>query len=103
MNDLKFLTIPMMKAHLRLDDDADETMLTMYAASAEQAALSYMGRSIESLYEDYGGIPAPIISACLCRVATAWKHREDITDRNLYLLPYAWEAQLLPYVSPDAL
>lgn len=97
---LQFLTLAQMKKHLRIDPD--ETMydeeLTMYGCSAELAALNYMERSLESLYEEYGEVRADIVAACLCRVATSFKYREDVTDRTLSRVPYTWDMLLLPYV-----
>lgn len=102
---LRFLSLEQIKHHLRIEPD--ETMydeeLTMYGASAEQAAINYIERTIESLYEEYGEIPADIVHACLCRVGTAFKYREDVTDRTLYRLPYTWDMLLLPYVPPEKL
>lgn len=100
---LRILTIEMIKAHLRLDDDAPAEELQLYAESAETEALLFMERSLESIYEEFGDIPADIKLACLCRVATAWKYREDITDRNLYRLPYTWEQKLIRYKPADRL
>lgn len=98
---MKFLTIEKIKASLRIDNDYEDELLEVYGESAEDAALEFLDRTVESLYEQYGKIPAPIIQACLVRVGTAYKYREDITDRNLYRVPYTWENLLLPYVPAD--
>lgn len=94
---MKFLTLEGIKKHLRIDDDYEDELLTLYAESAAQEALNFMERTLESIYEEYGDIPADIKLACYCRVGTAYKYREDITDRNLYRLPYLWEAKLMKY------
>lgn len=98
MATLKFLTLDYIRDHCRLDDyDIEDNILTLYGASAENAALRYTERTIESLYEEYGEIPEDFIHACLCRVETSYRYRGEITDRNLYLLPYAWDGLLLPF------
>lgn len=94
---LQFLTIEMMRSHLRLDDDASDQELLLYGASAEQEALKYMDRTLESLYDEYGEVPADIILACLVHVSTAYKYREEVNERKLYRLPYTWEAKLFKY------
>lgn len=102
---LQFLTLDQIKKHLRIDPE--ETMyddeLLVYGCSAENAALKYMERDLASLYEEYMKVPEDIIHACLCRVGASFKYREDITDRNLYRVPYTWDMLLLPYLPPDKL
>lgn len=101
---LQFLTLTLIRSHCRLDNYAiEDDLLTMYGASAENAALRYMGRTLESLYEEFGEVPEDVIQACCCRVETSYRYRGEITDRNLFRLPYAWEGLLLPYVLPDSL
>lgn len=94
---LRFLTLDQIKAHLRIDGDEYDQELELYAESTEEEALSYMERTYESLIEDYGKVPAPIIKACLLRIGTAFKYHEDVTDRTLYRVPYAWEGILIRY------
>lgn len=92
-----FLPLDLIKAHLKIDGDEYDRELEFYAASAAEEALAYMERTYESLQEEYGCIPEPIIHACLMRVGTAFRYREDITDRTLHRLPYAWENILIRY------
>lgn len=94
---LQFLTLEMIKRHLHIDSDDYDQELELYAASAEEEALNYMERTYESLIEEHGKVPVPIIKACLMRVGTAFRYREDITDRTLYRVPYAWEGILIRY------
>lgn len=101
MATLNFLTLDLIKAHIRLDSDFDDdVLLTHYGASAEQEALDFLECDLTDLLDIYGEVPAPIIQACLCHVATAYKMREDISDRNYSRLPYTWEAKLLRYKHP---
>lgn len=94
---LQFLTLEMIKSHLHIDSDDYDLELELYAASAEEEALNYMERTYESLIEEHGKVPSPIIKACLMRVGTAFRYREDITDRTLYRVPYSWEGILIRY------
>lgn len=95
--ELRFLELTMLKKHLRIENNITDSELTLYAASAEQEALNFMGRTLDSIYEEYGQMPADIILACTAHVGTAYKYREEITESKLYKLPYTWEAKLLPY------
>jgi len=97
--ELKFLELADVKKHLHIDTDIYDDELMIYMASAENAALKFMERDLASIFEEYYQIPVDIIHACMCRVATSFKYREDVTDRNLYRLPYSWENLLLPYAA----
>lgn len=100
---MRFLTLDLIKKRLRIDNDYEDDVLELYGESAEKEALDYMQRSLESLYDEYGEVPADIILACLSRVATSYKYHEEITDRNLSRLPYMWEAKLTKYIPTDKL
>ena len=98
---MKILTLELIKQHLRIDGTDEDAVLAQYGESAEDAAFEFMERDYDSIIEQFGKVPAAIVSACLLRVGTAYKYREDITDRNLYRVPYTWENLLLPYVPAD--
>ena len=97
MIQLKFLDLDFVKAHLRIDEDTPDAEILLYAAAAEQEALNFLERSLESIYEEFGQIPPDIILACLCHIGTSYKYRETVTDRTLHRLPYMWEARLIRY------
>ena len=100
MATLNFLTLPLLKAHIRLDSDFDDDeLLTQYGASAEQEALDFLECDLTDLYEVFGEVPTPIIQACAERAATYYKFRETDSDRAMHHLAYRWEGRLLRYKS----
>jgi len=94
---LQFLDLTLFKKHVKIEDNIQDDELTLYLASAEQEALNYMERTLESIYEDYGCIPADIILACYVHAATACKYREEVTSVTYHRLPWTWEAKLIKY------
>ena len=93
-----FLTLDLVREHLRLDADCgDERALTLYAESAEQEALNFMERSFDDLLDTYGEVPSPVVQACLLRVGTAYKNREEQTPLQQYYTAQSWQNLLMPY------
>lgn len=94
---MKILTMEQVKAHLRIEDSFSDDELTLICDGVEQQALQFMQRSYDSLIVEFGSIPADIKLACLARIASEYKHREDVTDRALTRQAYGWECKLLKY------
>lgn len=103
MKQLRFLDLEEVKQHLRIDGNDEDKVITRYCLSAETEALRTMQRTLESLYEEFGEVPDDIIEACMMRIATHYKYREDLTDRNLWRVDYAWDRALIPYIPPKKL
>ena len=88
---MRFLTDELIKAQLTIDDDIwteKNDIIHMWAESAENVVLNNCNRTIESIYEEYGEMPAPLIHAALLLTAQSYHIGEPISDRNLYIVPY---------------
>lgn len=86
---------------MRIEHTDEDSLIAQYCCQAEAEALRYMERSAESLIEEFGEIPVEIIGACLNRVASAYKYREDITDQTVHRMPQSWEDILISYIPAD--
>ena len=97
---MNILTLEQIKAQCRIDPEmTDEDQLReLYGAAAEETVLNYCNRSLESLYEEYGRIPAAITQGALMLVANSYKNREPASVANLYLVPYTFDALVKPYM-----
>lgn len=91
-------TLDYIRAHTRIDDDADLALLSLYADSAEEQALNYMGRTAADLITDYGTTPKSVVHAICMLTEHAWVHRNPVSDRNMYEVPYTITALLKPYM-----
>lgn len=99
---MQIISIEYIKAHSRIDDirndEFENELLELYGESAEKTVLNLLNRSIESLYEEYGKIPAPIMHACLFLVDHSYSQRSPVTMNNLYTVPYTLDALIKPYM-----
>ena len=97
---MNILTIDQIKAQCRIDPEMTEedNLLELYGDAAEETLLNYCNRSLESLYEEYGRIPAAITQGALLLVANSYKNREPASMGNLYTVPYSFDALVKPYM-----
>ena len=98
---MKFLTFDQIKQQLRLDDEqatAEQTIVEMYAASAEDSVLNIIRRSYEDVLATYGEVPTPIKHAALMLTDTWYQHRAPITPGSVAMVPYTYDLLLKPYI-----
>ena len=101
---MKFLTLEYVKQHLRLDFDCEDSMLELYADSAEETLAAYLNRGktvqemIDSLKEEYGVIPANIYKAALELVDSGYNHRSPSSPTQMYYVLYGFDALVKPYM-----
>lgn len=102
---LRFLKEEDVKQQLMLDDDifddSQASIIERMARSAEQAALNFIGRTLEDLIDEYGEVPDPIHMACLSEIASNYDVRENEAERSARTLRITnykrWQGALLPY------
>lgn len=99
---MQIINLEYIKAHSRIDEIREETfeqdLLELYGESAEATILNMLNRTLESIYEEYGDIPAPIKHACLFLVDHSYSQRSPVTMNNLYTVPYTLDALIKPYM-----
>lgn len=95
---MEWLTLEYIKQHSRIDYDCEDDILILYGDSAEKTVLNYCNRSIESIYEEYGEVPAPLYQAALMLVDLAYQYRSPISPANAYVIPYTFEVLIKPYM-----
>ena len=97
-NDMKWLTLPWIKKHSRIDFTCDDELLEMYGDDAEQTVLNIIDRSYEDLMETYGEVPKPLYVAALMLVEVDYNHRSPDAMNNMYVVPYTFEMKVKPYM-----
>lgn len=97
---MNILTLDIIKQQCRIEPEMTEedSLLELYGNAAEETVLNYCNRTLESLYEEYGSIPAAITQGALLLVANSYKNREPASITNLYLVPYTFDALVKPYM-----
>ena len=97
---MRILTLELIKLKCRIEPSMTEEdkLLEHYGNAAEETVLNYCNRSLESIYEEYGSIPAAIVEGCLLLVANSYRHGEPSSITNLYQVPYTFDAIVKPYM-----
>lgn len=96
------LPIALIRAHLVIDHEDDDQILTHYVAVAELWVAAYIGQPFDT-------DNALMVQAALLLVATQYESREAVTSSNAYQLPFGVHDLLSPlkdrvtgYVAPVA-
>jgi uncharacterized phage protein (predicted DNA packaging) len=95
---MKWTEIDWVKAHSRIDYDCEDSLLELYAESAEAVVLNLLNRRYEELVDEYGDIPAPIRQATLMLVDHSYKERAAASVQQLHAVPYTIDVLLKPYM-----
>ena len=95
---MKWLTVPLIKQHCRIDGDGEDSLLEMYGESAEQTVLDVLQRDYTDVMERWGEVPKPLVHASLLLVSQSYEHREAISSQTMYTVPYAFDIMVKPYM-----
>ena len=97
---MKWLTLNLIKDHLRIDRSftLEDDSLTMYGESAEDSILDIIRRSYTEVLEKYGEVPKPLVHASLMLVDMSYQHRSVVSSQQLYVIPYAIDMKVKPYM-----
>lgn len=95
---MKWLTLSDIKSHSRVDFNIDDSLLTMYAESAEDAILNLCGMTYEEMMAEYEEVPKPIYHASLMLVELGYQQRSPDSQVNLSAVPYGFDLLVKPYI-----
>ena len=95
---MKYLTLNDIKAHCRIDIDAEDSLLELYGEAAEDTVLNYIGKTYDELIEEYTPLPKPIVQATLMLVDTSYQYRSPISAQSMSIVPYTFDLLVKPYV-----
>lgn len=97
---MKWLTLDEIKDQLRIEHDFDleDTKLTLYGESAEQAILDLCQRTYDDFIDNYGAIPAPIRECSLLLVVMSYEHGTPASAQQMYNVGYTFDLKLKPYM-----
>lgn len=97
---MKFLTLKQIKAQCRIEEDftLEDTKLTLYGDSAEQAIFNMCQRPYEDFIETYGAIPQDVVHAALLLVTASYEHNAAVSMQNLSMVPYGFDMLIKPYM-----
>ncbi|MBR6978642.1 MAG: phage gp6-like head-tail connector protein [Prevotella sp.] len=95
---MNWLTIELLRSHVRVDNDCENSLLVFYGEAAEKTVLNVINTSYEQLMEEYGSVPEPIQQASLQIVDESYKHRSPTSHQPQVIVPFGLEMALRPYV-----
>jgi len=95
---MQIITLAAIKSNSRIDGNIEDSILETYGESAEAMVESMMERSWDSVLDEYGYIPAPLVHACLELVDHWYHYRGIVSTTALYNVPYTIDALIKPYV-----
>ena len=101
---MKFLTLDYIKQHSRIDYDCEDDLLGLYEDAAEGVLAQHLGRGktvddmVESLTDEFGEVPAPIMQAALMLVDVSYQYRSPVSSTNIYVVPYTFDILVKPYM-----
>ena len=72
------LTLEQTKAHLRVDHDTEDALITSLMSAATTTTANYLGTTLDNT------APAPIKQAALLMVADMFENRTQQTERPLH-------------------
>lgn len=97
---LKWLTLEGIKAQCRIEPDFhdEDDLLVEIGEGAEETVLNLCNRTYENLIETYGKVPVSLIRASKLLVDIGYQYRSPVSGQNMYLVPYALDIMLKPYM-----
>lgn len=101
---MMWLDLKTIKNYLRIEtsNTLEDTNLTLFGESAETTILNYCDRTVDELKAmnlvDQTKIPADIILASLMLVEVSYQYNSSVSEHQLYMVPYAFEAKVKPYM-----
>lgn len=102
---MNIITLDELKAHLRIDDDIEDDVLTLYGDAAEEFVLGYVHRSADeltALNEEYTGaseFPKSLKVAILMQAGNLYKNRETTTAQANNVVAMGMEALMRKWVN----
>lgn len=86
---MRWLTLPLVKSQLRVTETYEDSLITLYAESAEETILEWCGRTYEELLEmNNNTFPKKLIQASLMLVDLSYENRSPVSMSNLHIIPY---------------
>lgn len=94
---MDIVTLLQIKQNSRILGDDENDVLEQIGDTAEAIVQNIMNRDFESLIDEYGAIPAPIVRAILVLADHLYTHRGVCTPSQVYSIPYSIDVMVKPY------
>lgn len=95
----EYLTEDEIRQHCRIDaaDDTQEAVISIYVRAACDYVITQTGRTEAEIYDVFGEMPAPLVSAMLLVLGDNFAYREAGRPANIERVPRAVAYLIAPY------
>lgn len=77
------ITLTETKEHLKVDQDTEDDLITLYIQAAENHIENFLNQPIMGAADSPVTTPSAIKAACLLLVANMYENREAMTEKSL--------------------
>ena len=84
------------KAHLRITDDTEDSLLESYGEAATEVILKAINQAEDDLYDEYGMMPHALKNA-VCLIVGAMYQNREATAQQVYNVNPMLNTLVLPY------
>lgn len=95
---MKFLTLELIKKHLRIDGVIEDDLLELYGEASEETLFNQVGANYEELTETTGEMPKALVQAALMLVDVSYQHRSPVSSQSISIVPYTFDILVKPYI-----
>ena len=95
---MKWLTLELIKQNSRIRGNNEDTILELYANSAEEQVLSDINRTYDELMTWQGSVPYKLIHASLMLVDFAYRQKSPADTLNWSVVPLTYEHLIKSYM-----
>ena len=95
---MKFLTLELIKDHLRIDGVNEDKLLEFYGGSVEETLFNTIGVTYEQFIDEVGEMPESLVNAALMLVDARYQYRGPGDKIPLSIIPYGFDILVKPYV-----
>lgn len=95
---MKFLTLELIKEHLRIDGEFEDSLLEFFGESAEDTLFKTIGVTYEQFIDEVGEMPKSLVNAALMLVDVRYQYRGPGDKMPLSIIPYGFDILVKPYV-----
>ena len=95
---MKFLTLELIKKHLRIDGVIEDDLLDLYGEAAEETLFKTIGVTYEQFIDEVGEMPKSLVNAALILVDVRYQYRGPGDKMPLSIIPYGFDILVKPYV-----
>ena len=95
---MKFLTLELIKKHVRIDGEFEDYLLEFYGESAEETLFETIGVTYDQFIDEVVEMPKSLVNAALILVDVRYQFRGPGDKIPLSIIPYGFDILVTPYI-----